>query len=108
MNYDQESYDAELQRRIEAYGVKVRSTTNRELMSIFEKIYNDPDNQDAALVVASYNEVRRRYVTAGWFWKRWLNKQQYEQWNNFIALTEAKATKFVFEKIQNESNCLVS
>jgi len=100
MSYDQKNYDTEWERRINEHDIRVRRMADEELMSIYEKIYDNPDKEDAALVVASYNEVHRRFVAAGWFWKRWLNGQEYEKWNNFIARIEAKATKFALEEIQ--------
>ena len=78
------NYDAEFNQRIKEQGVKLKDMPDRELMNLYEKIYDNPDKEDAALIVASYQEVHRRFVAAGWIWKRWINRREYEKWKNWL------------------------
>jgi len=87
---------------IKEYQVKVRRMSDQELMSLYERLYDNLDKQDVVLIVTSNLEVRRRFLEAGKFLRRWFNRQQYDKWNNFIARIEAKATKFALEKIQKQ------
>ncbi len=89
-------------RSIKEYQVKVGRMPDQELMSLYERLYDNLDKQDVALIVVSNREIRRRFLEAGKFLRRWFNRQQYEKWNNFIARIEAKATKFALEKIQKQ------
>jgi hypothetical protein len=100
MSFDQDKYNTELQRRIKEHSVSVRHMPDNELKIVYEKMHDNPDKQDAALMIACYREVRRRCVAAGWFWKRWLNKKEYEEWKNFMERIEAKAMRFALDVIQ--------
>jgi hypothetical protein len=59
------------------------------------KMLDNPDRQDAVLMTACYREVERRFIAAGWFWKRWLNKKEHKGWKNFNERMGAKAARFV-------------
>ena len=43
-----------------------------------------------------------RFVKVDGFFKRWFNREQPNKWKRLRARIEAKATKFVFEKLQKE------
>lgn len=100
MNFDQDKYNTELQQRIEKHAASVRHMPDNELKMVYERMHDNPDKHDAALMIACYREVRRRYVEAGWFWKRWLNKKEYEEWKNFVERIEAKAMRSASDAIQ--------
>ena len=100
MSFDQDKYNTEFQQRIEKHAVTVRHMPDNELKIVYEKMVDNPDEQDAALMVACYREVERRSIAAGWFWKRWLNKKEYEEWKNFDERIEAKATRSALDVIQ--------
>ena len=100
MSFDQDKYNTELQRRIEKHAASVRHMPDNELKMVYEKMHDNPNRQDAALMIACYREVRRRYVAAGWFWKRWLNKKEYEEWKTFMERIEAKAMKSASDVIK--------
>jgi len=78
--------------------------SDNELKMVYENVLNNPDKQDAALMIACYREVERRSIAAGWFWKRWLNKKEYKEWKNFNERMEAKATRFALDAIQEYKN----
>ena len=100
MSFDQDKYNTELQRRIEKHTASVRHMPDNELKMVYEKMLDNPDKQDAALMIACYREVERRSVAAGWFWKRWLNKREYKGWRDFNERMEAKAARFALDAIQ--------
>lgn len=100
MSFDQDKYNAELQRRIEKHSVSVKHMPDNELRILYDEMLDNPDKQDAALMVACYREIERRTITAGWFWKRWLNKREYNEWKDFNERAEAKAMKFALDSIR--------
>lgn len=100
MSFDQDKYNTELRQRIRKHSVSVRHMPDNELRTVYEKMYDNPDKQDAALVIACHREIERRSIAAGWFWKRWLNKKECEEWKNFNERMEAKAVRFASEVIQ--------
>ena len=104
MSFDQDKYNTELQQRIEKHAASVRHMPDNELKMVYERMHDNPDKHDAALMIAYYREVRRRYVAAGWFWKRWLNKKEYEEWKNFMERIEARAMRFASEVIQKHKS----
>ena len=104
MSFDQDKYDTELQRRINEHSVGVRHMQDNELKISWEKMLDNPDKQDVALMIACYREVERRSIAAGWFWKRWLNKRQYKEWKDFNERMEAKAARFASEVIQKHKS----
>jgi len=96
------SYDLTIadKRSVKEYQVKLKNMPDQELMSLHERLYDNLDKQDVALIVTSNHEVRRRLLEAGKLFRRWFNRQQYEKWHNFNTRIEVKATKFAREKIQ--------
>jgi hypothetical protein len=104
MSFDQNKYNVELQQRIEKYAVSLRHMPDNELRTVYEKMYDNPDKQDAALMIACHREIERRSIAAGWFWKRWLNKKEYEDWRDFNKRMEAKAARLALEVIQKHKS----
>ena len=100
MSFVQDKYNTELQQRIEKYAASVRYMPDNELKMVYEKMHDNPNGQDAALMIACYREIRKRYVAAGWFWKRWLNKKEYQEWKTFMERIEAKAMGLALDAIQ--------
>lgn len=94
MGYGQNQFYEDLQRRIKELQEKLKKLPDDELMRLHEGIYDEPEEkQDAALMAAIYNEVQRRYIAAGWLWRRLFRRQEYEKWVNHNKMTEAKATQ---------------
>ena len=104
MNFDQDKYNTELQRRIKEQSVNVRHMPDNELRTVYDKMLDNPDKQDAALMVACYREVERRSIAAGWFWKRWLNKREYKEWKDFNEKMETKAMRLALDSIQKHKS----
>ncbi len=79
----------------------MRKLPDNELMRLHTGIYEEPEHkQDAALMAAIYNEVQRRYIAAGWLWRRLFKRQEYEKWVAHNKITEAKATQKIINILQ--------
>ncbi len=104
LSFDQDKYNTELQQRIEKQSGIVRHMPDNELKAAYEKMLDNPDKQDAALMIACYREVERRYIAVGWFWKRCLNRKEYKEWKDFNERMEAKAARFASEVIQKHKS----
>ena len=48
---------------------------------------------DAAYMAAVSKEVDRRYLAAGWIWRRKLKPEEYRKWVNHKNRTEVMVTK---------------
>lgn len=100
MNFDQTKYNTELQQRIKKLSIIVRHMPDNELQTLWDKMLDNPDKQDAALMIACYREVHRRFVACSWFWRRFLNRKKYQEWNYFVERMEAKSWRFASDMIQ--------
>ncbi len=101
MSSDQNQFYADLQRRIKELQEQLRKLPDNELIRLHTGIYEESeDKQDAALMAAIYNEVQRRYIAAGWLWRRLFRRQKYEKWVAHNKITEAKATQKIINILQ--------
>ncbi|MCH8088623.1 MAG: hypothetical protein IH955_01255 [Chloroflexi bacterium] len=93
MGFDQDQFKVDMRRRIKERQEQLKELPDNELMRLSEGIYDLPEEKrDAALMAAAFNEVQRRSIAAGWFWRRWFKRQEYEKWVEHNKTTEAKAT----------------
>ncbi len=98
MGFDQGQFNADIQRRIKEHQERLKNLSDGKLMDAHMSFYGTPEReQDAALMAATYNEVRRRFVAAGWFWRRWLKRHEYEEWIDHNKRVHAKATRQAME-----------
>ena len=92
MGFEEERFNREMQRRIKEKEEWLRSLPDDELMRVDLGIYQTPDKQrDAALMAAAIRQVQRREVSAGWFWRRWRKPAEYQKWLDHRTATEAAA-----------------
>jgi len=56
-----------------------------------ENLDTPEEERDGHLMIAAFNEVRRRYVAAGWFWRRWFKPHEYRKWVDHTEATNRKA-----------------
>lgn len=83
-----------LRQRVVDAQKELRKLSDEQLMRMDESLFSDPDKiQDPALMAASYNEVRRRFVAAGWIWKRLFKREEYEKWVQYNKKMEIRATQ---------------
>ena len=55
------------------------------------------DKIDSGTALAADREVRRRAISAGWIWKRFFDRANFEKWETYQKLRENEAEKAAME-----------
>lgn len=90
-NQYQSDQNEESQVRAKSYLQDLKKLSDDELMAFEIKLYEEMlevekrnnlsyRGADPALYTAIYHEVDRRSIAAGWFWIRWLKRENYKKW----------------------------
>ena len=95
-----ESYTKQLQARIKQIQKELKGLSDDELMHVHEALYSGLQKEpDAAYMAAALKEVDRRYLAAGWIWRRKSRPEEYQKWVDHKNKTEAMATKQIINNL---------
>lgn len=97
MVFDQRQHSKETIRRAKEEQKKLKGLTDEQLMELEDTLmtaeYKDDRSPEAiaafepspSLVkqLAVMYETDRRYIAAGWFWRRWRHPEQFEKWDKW-------------------------
>ncbi|MFC1962465.1 hypothetical protein ACFLWB_00455 [Chloroflexota bacterium] len=94
--------DSDLRGRIKELQQELRRLSDEELMSAHEKACEESGDGkgNAAQLLATMNEVRRRYVAAAWFWRRRRNPDNYQKWVSHERKMELKTTQISIKDLR--------